>query len=280
MLTLLEVLNKSTAYLDSHGIERPKFEAQLLLAHVLQTERLQLFMQFDRPMTQDELAALREPLRRRGQGEPYAYIVGTQEFWSLDFQVAAGVLIPRPDTETLVEQALKLLPEDEELFLADICAGTGCVGIALANERPQLKVYATELSEQAIELLRANVKAHEMDKRVAVLRGDLMRPIPEHRSIDVVVSNPPYIATGELAGLAVSRFEPRQALDGGPDGLELYRRLVPEAARRARKAVLMEIGHDQGEPVAALFEQAGLREVQVVKDLGGNDRVVQGTKSP
>jgi release factor glutamine methyltransferase len=276
MLTLLEVLDKSTAYLDKQGIERPKFEAQLLLAHVLQTDRLQLFMQFDRPLGEDELAALREPLRRRGQGEPYAYIVGSQEFWSLDFAVGAGVLIPRPDTETLVEQALKLLPEDQELFVADVCAGTGCVGIALASERPGLKVYATELSEDAIGLLRTNVKAHGLDKRVAVLRGDLLSPIPEHRRIDVVVSNPPYIASGELAGLAVSRFEPRQALDGGRDGLDIYRRLVPEAARRAEVAVLMEIGHDQGAAVSALFEKAGLRDVQVIRDLGGNDRVVLG----
>ena len=278
MLTLLEVLDRTTEYLGRQGIERPKFEAQLLLAHVLKTERLQLFMQFDRPLSEAELAELREPVRRRGQGEPYAYIVGTQEFWSLDFAVAPGVLIPRPDTETLVEQALKLLPEGEERFVADVCAGTGCVGIALAKERPELKVYATELSPAALELLRKNVAAHELQKRVAVLRGDLLSPIPQHRPIDVVVSNPPYIATGELAGLAVSKFEPREALDGGRDGLAVYRRLVPEAARRARQAVLMEIGHDQGSAVAALFEQCGLSQVEVMKDLAGNDRVVKGLR--
>ncbi len=274
-MTLLTVLERTTTYLEGRGIPSPKFEAQLLLAHVLEMDRLQLFMQFERPLSEAELASLREPVRRRGSGEPFAYISGTKEFWSLDFEVGPGVLIPRPDTETLVEQA-KAFCDGGEFFVADICAGSGCVGIALASENPELKLYATEASPEALAYLKRNIAKHDLSTRAAALRGDLLGPIPTSRPIDVVVSNPPYIARQELAGLDVARHEPGMALDGGPDGLDIYRRLIPDAARRARRAVLVEIGHDQGEAVAELFRRAGLTEVRVVKDLAQNDRVVVG----
>ena len=276
MLTVLEVFNRTESFFGSKGIPNPKFEAQLVLAQALKIDRLQIFMRFDQPLEQTELDAIRELVRRRGEGEPYAYLVGNQEFWSLEFEVGPGVLIPRPDTETLVEHVLAALPEDEELFIADICAGSGCIGIAIASERPQVKVYAVELSEQALPYLKANIAKHGLEKRVAALRGDLLGPIPATRPIDWVLSNPPYIATQEMRGLAVSKTEPVEALDGGEDGLVIYRRLVPAAAQRARVGVAMEIGHDQGQAVAALFEAAGLTQVQVLQDLGKRDRVVMG----
>ncbi len=279
MLTLLEVFNRTESFLGSKGISNPKFEAQLVLAHALKIDRLQIFMRFDQPLEQSELDAVRELVRRRGEGEPYAYLVGHQEFWSLEFQVGPGVLIPRPDTETLVEHVLAALPEDQELFLADVCAGSGCIGIAIASERPLVKVYACELSEQALPYLKKNITSHSMEKRVAALRGDLLDPIPESRPIDWVLSNPPYIATQEMHGLHVAKSEPLQALDGGQDGLEIYRRLIPAAAQRARIGVAMGIGHDQGQAVAALFEAAGLTQVQVIPDLGKRDRVVTGRKA-
>jgi release factor glutamine methyltransferase len=279
VLTVLEVFNRTESFFGSKGIPNPKFEAQLVMAHALKIDRLQIFMRFDQPLEQAELDAIRDLVRRRGEGEPYAYLVGNQEFWSLEFDVGPGVLIPRPDTETLVEHVLAALPEEQELFLADICAGTGCIGIAIASERPQLKVYAVELSEQAMPFLKSNIAKHGMEKRVAALRGDLLAPIPESRPIDWVVSNPPYIATEEMQGLDVAKSEPQQALDGGDDGLVLYRRLVPAAAQRARVGVAMEIGHDQGQAVSALFTDAGLKDVQVIQDLGTRDRVVMGLKA-
>ncbi len=278
MLTVLEVFNRTESFFGSKGIPNPKFEAQLVMAHALSIDRLQIFMRFDQPMEQAELDAVRELVRRRGEGEPYAYLVGNQEFWSLEFEVGPGVLIPRPDTETLVEHVLTALPEDEELFLADICAGSGCIGIAIASERPQVKVYAVELSEQALPYLKTNIAKHGLEKRVAALRGDLLSPIPSNRPIDWVLSNPPYIATAEMHGLAVSKTEPLEALDGGQDGLDIYRRLVPAAAERARVGVAMEIGHDQGQAVSKLFEAAGLTQVQLLQDLGKRDRVVMGRK--
>ncbi|MCB9758309.1 MAG: peptide chain release factor N(5)-glutamine methyltransferase [Alphaproteobacteria bacterium] len=277
MKTVLDVLNRTEAFFARRGIEKPKLEAQILLAELLGMDRLQLFLQFDRPLQEEELEALREPVQRRAAGEPMAYVIGKREFWSLDFQVGPGVLIPRPDTETLVEAALDLIAADEDpVYVADVCAGTGCVGIAIASERPGARVYATDCSDEALRFLRANVEAHDLQKRVAVLRGDLLAPIPTTRPVDVIVSNPPYIATAELAELEVARTEPALALDGGPDGLDVYRRLVPAAARRARRAVAVEIGADQGEAVAALFREVGLIDVIVKPDLAKRDRVVVG----
>lgn len=275
MLTLLEVLDRSTAFLESRGIERARFDAELLLSHALEMDRLQLFMKFDLPLGEPELAAIREPLGRRGNGEPYAYIVEKQEFYSRDFAVGPGVLIPRPDTETLVQYALPYCQGDE-VFVADIGAGTGCIGLTLALDNEGVKLFAVERSDAAAAYLKRNVEAHELTQRAAVLRGDLLSAIPTERRIDVLVSNPPYIATGELAALAVSVFEPREALDGGPDGLDVYRRLIPAAAARAQKAILVEIGHDQGESVPQLFREAGL-EPEVKQDLAGRDRVVLAT---
>lgn len=271
MLTLLDVLNKTTAFFKQRGLDKAQLEAQLVLAHVLQTDRLQLFMRFDQPMTETELAALREPVARRGRGEPLAYITGVKEFWSLEFHVGPGVLIPRPDTETLVEQVLAELGDAE--FLADIGAGTGCIGIALASESPALRVFSVERSRDALPLLKQNVARHALQDRVAVLGGDLLAPIPAGRPIDWIVSNPPYIPTGDLPDLEVSAWEPAGALDGGADGLDVYRRLIPEAARRARQGVAVEIGWDQGPAVCALFEAAGLTP-RIAKDLAGHDRVV------
>lgn len=276
MLTLVEVLQRTEAFLREKGIPSARLDAQLLLAHVLGLDRLQLFLQHDRPMQAVELDALREPVRRRGRGEPLAWVVGHKEFWSLRFEVGPGVLVPRPDTETLVQAALDWIPADEDLFLADACAGSGCVGIAVASERPRLRVYATELSPEALPWLRRNVQAHGMLERVAVLRGDLLGPIPAARALDWVVSNPPYIAQAELAQLEVARHEPHLALDGGPDGLGPLRRLAAQARARARRGLLAEIGADQGAGAAEVLRAAGFEGVEVLPDLAGRDRVVRG----
>ena len=272
-MTVLEVLRRTEGFLRDKGLATAQLDAQLLLAQALGMDRLQVFMNFDRPMTDEELAVARPLIKRRVTGESVAYILGHKEFWSLDFAVGAGVLVPRPETELLVEKALELITEDEELFVADICAGSGCVGISIASERPGVRVYATELSPDALPWLKKNVESHDMMTRVAVLGGDLLAPIPEGRQVDIVVSNPPYIARAQLAGLAVAKHEPALALDGGQSGLDIYRRLIPDALRRARRAVLVEIGHDQGEAVSELFRAAGASPV-VHKDLAGQDRVV------
>jgi len=278
VLTLVDVLQKTEAWFRQHGIESARLDAELVLAHSLGTDRLQLYLQHDRPLTAAELEALRGLVARRAHREPMAWILGTKGFHAIDLAVRPGVLVPRPDTETLVDAALALIAEDEEVFVADVGCGSGAVGLAVAHARPGVRVYATDLAEEALACTRDNVTRLGLEQRVAVLRGDLLAPIPAHRPIDLVLSNPPYVTTAELAGLApeVRDHEPRLALDGGRDGLDVIRRLLPEAVRRARRAVLVEIGHQQGAIVRRICEEAGLTEVTVLPDLAGHDRVVRG----
>lgn len=277
MKTLVDVLRATERWFREKGTPSPRLDAEVLLAHVLGTERLQLYLMYDRPLTDEELDALRPLVRRRGTREPLAWITGHKGFHQLDLQTHTGVLVPRPDTETLVEAAMSWIGEPEEpVFVADVGTGTGAVALSLAHANAQIRVYATDISPEALANAKANVAALELGDRVAVLQGSLLDPIPAQRPIDWVVSNPPYIATRVIDGLEpeVSQHEPRTALDGGPDGLAVYRKLIPAAVARARKGLLLEVGHDQAEKVAGLCQQAGWHDVQTWKDLGGHVRVV------
>jgi release factor glutamine methyltransferase len=278
VIPLLQVLERTDAFLKKKGSASPRLDAELLIGHVLNLSRLDVYMNFERPLMEPDLDALRPLVKRRGEREPMAYLLGKKEFWSIDFACAPGVLIPRPDTETLVETALPFC--EGESFLADVGAGTGCVGLAIAKECPDLKLFSTDLAPEALALVKKNVAALEMQDRVAVLRGNLLEPIPPARRVDVVVSNPPYIPSAEIDGLEpeVSTHEPRLALDGGADGLDCYRALIPAAFSRAQRACLVEVGKGQAEDVAALFEAAGFVDIQTHKDLAGVERVVSGRK--
>lgn len=283
MPALVEILTRTEAWLRGKGVPSPRLEAELLLCAVLGLERLQLYLAHDRPMTEAELAALRPLVARRGKREPLAWILGSKGFHDVELEVRPGVLVPRPDTETLVEAALEWIGEPEEpVYVADVGCGTGAIGMALATARAQVRVYATELADIALSTARANVKRLRLEQRVAVLRGDLLAAIPRHRPIDWVVSNPPYIPTEELATLEpeVARWEPRLALDGGTDGLDVYRRLVPIATERARRGVLVEVGRGQAARVADLFRRAGLEHITSWDDLSGIARVVGGRVVP
>lgn len=279
--TLVQVLERTTHWLAGRGVDSPRLDAELLIAHLLGLERLQLYLKFDRPFSDDELDRLRLLVRRRGDREPMAWILGERGFHAVELQVRPGVLVPRPDTETLVEAALSLLPDGDDaapVFIADVGCGSGAVGLAIAAARPCARVYATDLSEDALTNTRANVQGLGLGDRVAVLRGDLLDPIPAHRPIDWVVSNPPYIPSGDIDALMpeVSRHEPRLALDGGEDGLDVVRRLVTVSRSRARRGLLLEIGHDQASATARLLEAAGFVQVRSWPDLAGIDRVVGG----
>ena len=278
MIPLLQVLERTDAFLKKKGSASPRLDAELLLGHVLNLSRLDVYMNFERPLMDPELDALRPLVKQRGERVPMAYLLGKKEFWSIDFACAAGVLIPRPDTETLVEAALPFC--EGETFLADVGAGTGCVGLAIAKECPDLKLFSTDLAPEALALVKKNVATLELKDRVAVLRGNLLEPIPAERQVDVVVSNPPYIPSADIDGLEpeVSTHEPRLALDGGTDGLDCYRALIPAAFARAKRALLVEVGAGQATDVAALFEAAGFVDVKTHADLAGIERVVSGRK--
>ena len=280
MTTVVDVLKKTEAFFRARGIPSPRLDAELIVGHHLGLERVALYLQFDRPLSESELHPMRADVQRRADREPVAWILGTKGFWTLDLHSHKDVLVPRPDTETLVTAALDLVPEDGPCFIADVGCGTGAVGLAILSERPQAKLFATDISDAALHCTKANVEALGINDRVAVLKGSLLEPVPESRPIDIVVSNPPYIPTAEIDGLSpeIAKHEPRLALDGGTDGLDVYRQLIPQAASRARTAVLVEHGDGQHDAIAEHMRSAGLRDISEHKDLTGTVRVVAGLK--
>lgn len=284
--TLLDYLRLAADYLKKRGSSSPRLDAELLLAHVLGLDRVGLYVNFDRPLTRAEVDAFRDALRRRGQGEPVAYIVGEKPFLTTSLLVTPAVLIPRPETELLVEAAVGWLrgQPGPQLWVADVGTGSGAIAVGVALGEPRARVVAVDISPEAADVARRNVARHGLEDRVQVLVGDLLSPwfsgLPGGPGrLDAVVSNPPYVATDELAALPrdVRDFEPRLALDGGPDGLAVYRRLIPMATAALRPGGLLalEIGAAQGTAVAGMLAASGAwTGVRVEKDYGGHDRVV------
>ncbi len=282
MISLNTVLQRSAKFLADHGVASAKYEAELLLSHALNMSRMDLYLNFDKPLLEKELQQLRPLLKRRGNREPMAWILGEWGFYDDDFIVTPGVLCPRPDTETLVEAALELIPEepvdDKPWIVADIGCGSGCIGLSIAKKRPHVRVFAIDISPDAIACTKANVEKLGLQDRVAVLKGRFFDSIPKDRAIDVVVSNPPYIPSADITDLEpeVSIHEPRIALDGGANGLDVYNVLIPMAAERARVGVAVEVGIHQANSVQAIMKQSDLHSITTHKDLGGIERVVRG----
>ncbi|MBE7452521.1 MAG: peptide chain release factor N(5)-glutamine methyltransferase [Kofleriaceae bacterium] len=275
--TTAAVLDWTTKRFAEAGIDAARLEAQVLLAHALGCTRVQLYTGFDRPLDEDELARARGLIKRRLAGEPVAYLVGTQEFWSLSFAVDERVLVPRHDTETVIQVVLDQVGERQAPWrVLDVCTGSGVLAVTLARELAAARVVATELSPAAAEVARANAARLGVADRVEVREGDLLAPVAGE-VFDVVVANPPYIATAVIATLdrEVQR-EPRQALDGGADGLDLLRRLVAAAPDHVAPGglLVLEHGHDQGEAVRARCDATGaFAAAATVRDLGKQPRV-------
>lgn len=277
--TIRSVLLWTTGHFEKKGVDSPRLTAEVLLAHVLGCDRIRLFMDLDRPLSRDELTAFRALIERRLSGEPSQYLTGRREFYGRTFHVDPRVLIPRPETELLVEAALRKVPKDAPARLLDVCTGSGCIAITLAAERPQAQVWATDVSADALEVARGNAERLSVQERVQFLQGDLLAPVPSAEPFDVIVSNPPYIARAAIEGLSAEvRQEPRLALDGGADGLDLVRRITAGARAFLRPGgqLAMEIGEEQGAAVKGLFEAAGFGDVRVERDLARLDRLVIG----
>jgi release factor glutamine methyltransferase len=258
-------------------IEGARLEAQVLIAHALGCTRVQLYTGFDRPLDDNELTRARELIKRRLGGEPVAYLVGTQEFGSLPFFVDANVLVPRHDTETVVQLVLEQRGDKKApVRVLDLCTGSGVLAVTLARELPAAQVVATDVSEAAAAIARKNAEHNEVADRVDVRVGDLFAPAAGE-VFDVVVANPPYIATAVIATLdkEVQR-EPTLALDGGADGLDVVRRLVAAAPAHVAPGGLLAVehGYDQADAVQRLFEATGaFTPALTVKDLGKQPRV-------
>jgi release factor glutamine methyltransferase len=274
--TVLRVLNWTVERFVREGLSSPRLDAEVLLAHALQTQRIRLYMDHDKPLRPEELGRVRELVRRRLGREPVAYLTGTREFWSKPVRVDRRVLVPRPETELLVEVAREILRSAASPLIVDVGTGSGAILLALAGELPGARLIGIDVSPEALAVARENLR--ELAGRVELFAGDLLEPLPAGARPELIVSNPPYICSADLAGLApeVRDWEPALALDGGPDGLDVVRRLVPQAAARLAPSgwLAVELGHDQAAAASELMRAAGLEEIRIHKDLAGHDRVL------
>lgn len=280
--TVLKTLRWTSGYFERHSVENPRADAEVLLAHTLKCERIDLYLRYDQPLNEDELLAFKQLIKRRIDNEPVAYIVGSKEFWSLHFFVAPGVLIPRPDTECLVETALKFLPREDKvpsLNILELGAGSGAVIVALAHERPACSYYASDRSLKAVRLARNNARYNKVESHIRFFAANWMDALSADRaSFDMVVSNPPYVSRDDIVKLAshIIRFEPISALDGGPEGMDHIKMIILEAHRylKPKGLLLLEIGFDQREAVETTAHSFDAYDPPVFfKDYGGHDRV-------
>jgi len=258
-VTVLETIQRSAEFLARKGVESPRLNAELLLAHVLGMPRMQLYLNFERALTAAEVEAMRHAVQRRGHREPVQHIIGTTSFCGLELAVNRHVLIPRPETELLAECGWKYLagvPPAAATAL-DWGTGCGCLAIALAAHCPAARVLAVDISPEALEVARQNVARHALAARVQLALGDGFAAVPRQMRFALIVSNPPYIPSAEIQTLApeVRQFDPPAALDGGPDGLEFIRRLASQAGEflSAEGRLMMEFGDGQADAAAQLF---------------------------
>lgn len=277
-MTIKAALRRAREQLKEQGIETPALDAEVLLSHVAGLDRTGLYREWERPLSVKEETQFFALTGRRLSGEPVAYLTGSKEFMGLDFMVNPSVLIPRPETELLVETALKLLPPSPTVI--DVGTGSGAIAVSLAYLIPDAIVYATDRSPEALDVARFNAAGHGVGDRVSFSRGDLLKPLAgcvPAGGVDLIAANLPYIAKDDLPGLPweVRLFEPSIALDGGADGLELYRCLIPAAVGFLKRGgyILMEIGCNQGREAANLLKLPAW-EADVLKDLAGLDRLV------
>jgi len=280
--TVRTVLGWTTEYFDRRGIDAPRLTAEVLIAQVMRGDRVQLYIDLDRPLSKAELRECRGLIERRASGEPTQYLTGKREFYGRPFAVDPRVFIPRPETESVVERVLEEIPKESERRILDVCTGSGCIAVTIAAERPRSQVVAIELSAQACDVARGNSAALGMADRVRILEGDLFAPLEPGAAFDVLVSNPPYIPSGEISALSAEvRREPALALDGGTDGLEVTRKLASQACQWLVPGgfFAVEIGDRSAAPVLRLFQTAGFLRTGVAKDFARLDRVVFGYKS-
>ncbi|HSM05553.1 MAG TPA: peptide chain release factor N(5)-glutamine methyltransferase [Longimicrobiales bacterium] len=281
--TVLRLIRWSGEYLDEKGVASGRLDAEHLLAHALGMERLQLYLQFDRPLTSEEREAFKPLLRRRANREPLQYIVGRAAFRELELRCDARALIPRSETELLVDRVLEWAAGRDGLEAVDLGTGTGCIALALASEGPFATVWAVDRSAEALSLARENLEGRGEAETVRLILGEGLAALPAGVRVDAVVSNPPYVREGERHALApeILEHEPHGALFAGEDGMAVIDPLIPQAADRLRAGGLLalEIGIDQGDQVLErIAAQGGFREARVYRDLTGRPRFVTAVR--
>lgn len=277
--SVAEVLKAATERLEAKGIESPRLDAEILLAHVLKWRRLSLYVDADKNLPLDSIFRYNELINRRLEGIPVAYLTGTKDFMGLSFAVNENVLIPRPETEILTEYVGEYLREfNSEVTFTDLGVGSGAICISILKFVKNSRAYAVDISSEALEVAKFNAQKFHVEDRINFYQGDLFAPL-EGQIFNAIVSNPPYIPTDDLETLQTEvKREPQMALDGGNDGLNFYRRIISDAPRFLVDGGLLavEIGINQSVAVKKLFEQANFVDVTILNDLAGIERVVAG----
>ena len=286
--TIQKLLNWTTEYLTEKGIESPRLSAELLLSHTVGITRIELYTQFDRSVPPEQLDILRDIVKRAGQNEPIAYLVGRTEFYSLQIDVTPDCMVPRPETELLVERAIEFLRTRRTgtQYICDLCTGSGCIAVAIAENFSNARIIATDICDAALAVAAGNIKKHQLSDRITLLCGDLFDPVISGLDVnefDLILSNPPYVSTAEYENLDknVKDYEPKKALFAGVDGLDVYSRIIEKAGQFLKHdgALMMEIGYAQGPAVKELLEKTGeYAEIKIEKDFHNNDRIVTASK--
>ena len=283
--TIMKILNWTKQYFEAKGVENPRLDAEVLLCAVLKCQRITLYVDFERPLSEEELATYREYVRRRGNFEPLAYILGERAFMRNTFKVNKATLVPRPETELLVESLVRIAPllkREGDVKILDIGTGSGAIIVSLLDYLPNAKGVGVDISVDALIVAKENSEKIGVTGRIGFVRSDVFSKLPLEKKFDIIVSNPPYIPAGDIAGLDKDvQQEPRGALDGGTDGLDFYRRITAEAmGHMAEEGVLaFEIGIGQAAAVQQLCLDAGFVKTAVRKDYAGIERMVFAVKA-
>jgi len=281
--TIQKLLNWITEHFTDKGIDSPRLSAELLLSSILAMKRIELYTQFDKAVDKQQLDRLHELVERASRNEPVAYLTGKTEFYSLELNVTPDCMIPRPETELLVERAIEFLRKRTgKQFVCDLCTGCGCIAIAIAKNFANADIIATDISDAALNIAAKNVEKHQLGERIRLLCGDLFDafvPQLDVDKFDLIVCNPPYVSSAEFEKLDknVKDYEPKVALFAGVDGLDVYRRIIKKVDQflKPDTALMLEVGYNQGQAVRELLEQAGCyREITIEKDFHDNDRIV------
>ncbi|WP_058486230.1 peptide chain release factor N(5)-glutamine methyltransferase [Defluviitalea phaphyphila] len=280
--TIKEILTQGKGILRDSKIETWALDSEILLCHVLNLSRVQLFTHSEDEVLKEDEIKYKELICKRAKRVPIQYLINKQEFMSLPFYVNKNVLIPRRDTENLVELVLEILDKEKKYDILDMCTGSGCIGISIAYFLPKSRVIASDISKDSLKVAKYNAKINGVDDRIEFVNSDLFKNISIKDKLDMIISNPPYIPTKDIDNLMeeVKKYEPIKALDGGEDGLDFYRIITRESIEYLKpKGILMfEIGYNQGKMVSNILKSHGFINVNIKKDLAGFDRIVFGIK--
>lgn len=283
MITVLESINLSTQYLSQKGIESPRINAELLLANILCCKRLDLYLSFERPLSEAEMQKYREHIKRRGNFEPLQYIIGKVEFYGLELKVNPSVLIPRPETELLVESILNQYRKEQKLLILDIGCGSGNIAIALAVNLPQSKIVSTDISDEALLIAKENSERHNVSGRIKFVKHNILKnDLNNFPMFDIVVSNPPYISKESFSSLQkeIKDYEPGIAVTDEKDGLSFYREISAKISAKLKEKVKLffEVAQGQSEEVVEIMAKNNFKNIVVIKDYQNIGRIIFGER--